>query len=735
MPLPDPPSGYTIQAPPTQPLPPPPGGYTLEGATPGEVTAPKSNDSFFGGVGDALKGAWDATQAVGEHAKSAVESFKQGNYTDAALHTLKSLVGPGYDTIVQPAIDQALQAKKLAEAGRYSEAAGHGLAAITPGVGPMVAQTAETAMGEPVMPPVTTPITKPTSKSKTSLGGPQVVGQQAQPEVAAPREAQPMRALGQLSTGAALGAAADLGAKGVNRYSAAVNEAVAGAPHEILQKTNLVPKQGIKDLPNTMEHIATASSVPIDRVARYADALENLRKSTLDKMEQWYYGPARAMGAQVDATPLIQDTIKRFPRGADEGEYDGRIQQLQNQYQGRTYTTDDLHHRLTYLNAASDALHNGDAITQGTAAMKGTTPAMLDAEADAVRSMLYPAIDLAPAPGTIPGEGPTQAGGILADTLRLQKQYERQKQNILKEKPSSPTEAIAKQAAAVGDIATTPFHGNIYDAIKGPEKALHGVTDPMVKQAFAKVGPVSKPLVNPGIGMNRLGMPGMPGAGYPAQNFSPYPQAPQGFANVGHPLTPQGPPQLGPPSVPVGVSGVTMPGSNASNLRTQVASQPPRLGGASPGMPLPNAAGPFTAGAPGPEGSTVTGPGQRPPMPQLGGPTQIQQPGDVMVPQNTAVDRARGEGPPKATHVPGVSNEMIQVKDSQTGQVLWATREDAARNPSYKPLENSMAKRLVPPRNKGAFFAPTKTKPWLGPALPDAAVPERDIPPAPEGGQ
>lgn len=690
----------------------------LEGATPGEVTAPKSNDSFFGGVGDALKGAWDATQAVGEHAKSAVESFKQGNYTDAALHTLKSLVGPGYDTIVQPAIDQALQAKKLAEAGRYSEAAGHGLAAITPGVGPMVAQTAETAMGEPVMPPVTTPITKPTLKSKTSLGGPQVVGQQAQPEVAAPREAQPMRALGQLSTGAALGAAADLGAKGVNRYSAAVNEAVAGAPHEILQKTNLVPKQGIKDLPNTMEHIAAASSVPIDRVTRYADALENLRDGSLDKLEQRYYGPARAMGVQVDTTPLIQDTIKRFPRGADEGEYDGRIQQLQNQYQGRIYTADDLHHRMTYLNAASDALHNGDAITQGTAAMKGTTPAMLDAEADAVRAMLYPAIDVNPAPGTVPGEGPAQIGGILADTLRLQKQYERQKQNILKEKPSSPTEAVAKQAAAVGDIATTPFHGNLYGALKGPEKALHGVTDPMVKQAFAKVGPPARPLVGP-VPPQTVGLLG------PAPITTP-PPAPWNAYNATAAY------QEGKmPAQPFGVPWNANP--------------PKGLPGASPGMPTPNAAGPFTAGQPGPggAGSTVSGPNLPPPMPQLGGPTQIPQPGRVIVPQNTANDRSRGFEPgppstgnsPKAIHVPGVSNEMIQVKDSQTGQVLWATREAAAANPSYKPLENSMAKRLVPPRNKGAFFAPTKTKPWLGPVLPDAAVPERDIPPAPEGGQ
>lgn len=55
--------------------------------------------------------------------------------------------GPlGYRLLVQPQIQQGQQAIADAKAGNYSQMVGHGVAAITPGVGPAVASTAEAAI-------------------------------------------------------------------------------------------------------------------------------------------------------------------------------------------------------------------------------------------------------------------------------------------------------------------------------------------------------------------------------------------------------------------------------------------------------------------------------------------------------------------------------------------------------------------------------------------------------------
>ncbi|HEV2202215.1 MAG TPA: hypothetical protein VGR73_20540 [Bryobacteraceae bacterium] len=60
---------------------------------------------------------------------------------------------PGYRAIIEPSFAQVKKMWDLGMAGRYSEAVGHGLAGVVPGIGPVVAGMTDTATGEPTMPP------------------------------------------------------------------------------------------------------------------------------------------------------------------------------------------------------------------------------------------------------------------------------------------------------------------------------------------------------------------------------------------------------------------------------------------------------------------------------------------------------------------------------------------------------------------------------------------------------
>lgn len=94
-------------------------------------------------------------------------------------------MGAGED-MGQAMVEQAKKAKEAYQQGRYSEMAGHGLAAALPGVGPFAASVGETLGGNPAMPP----------GKQTTLEGP-------------PSPPRPYRALGMAAGGALLSRAGD----------------------------------------------------------------------------------------------------------------------------------------------------------------------------------------------------------------------------------------------------------------------------------------------------------------------------------------------------------------------------------------------------------------------------------------------------------------------------------------------------------------------------------------------
>lgn len=135
------------------------------GAT--EPTKPEPAKGFWSSLGTSLgnqaKSVAKAALPVDyEDAKDAMSSLGKGDYGDAALSAGKSIIrGTPVGKIARiaenagkGAADQGKQAVGYVKAGRPSEAVGHGVAAALPMVGPMVANWAEQAGGEPSMPQV-----------------------------------------------------------------------------------------------------------------------------------------------------------------------------------------------------------------------------------------------------------------------------------------------------------------------------------------------------------------------------------------------------------------------------------------------------------------------------------------------------------------------------------------------------------------------------------------------------
>lgn len=206
------------------------------------------------GAGDVLTGLWNMVS--GKEQRDEFESHvKNGDYGKAAIGVLEhALGGPGFEMIVKPAIEQAAKAVDYAKHGRYSEAAGHGLAAAIPVFGPAAANIADLATGEPEMPP--------------------------QQQVETPHPGEPARAAGQVLTMAAL--------EGLSKT----------VPEAISAKIPFAPKESLSPEQTSAVSMADKEGIPLPLGTRTGNkAAINLQG-----------GVANAPGGASIARRALEDT-------------------------------------------------------------------------------------------------------------------------------------------------------------------------------------------------------------------------------------------------------------------------------------------------------------------------------------------------------------------------------------------------------------------------------------------
>lgn len=101
----------------------------------GTAPAGSAAERFLSSVGSAVKGGWEGAVKLVDPRPTEFEK----------KHPVVSVIAPFADRLIAPQVEQAKEAVEEAKAGNKSLAAGHALAAVTPGAGPWSAQVGEKA--------------------------------------------------------------------------------------------------------------------------------------------------------------------------------------------------------------------------------------------------------------------------------------------------------------------------------------------------------------------------------------------------------------------------------------------------------------------------------------------------------------------------------------------------------------------------------------------------------------
>lgn len=403
---------------------------------------------LFQGAGDVVNGLWKAATGVDQQ-KEIDSDIHNGNYGHAALKILQHSI-PGYDTIVAPAIDQATKAVDYAKHGRYSEAVGHGVAALTPGLGPLAANITDTAVGEPEMPP----------------------GQQMQE----PHPGQPYRAAGQVLTTAAI----PLVAKGVSAGAGALFKAdpvVAG-----VRAFKPTPSDSgfIDRLPDTFANIKAANGgASPESMVDVIPAVQKAIKNHSAAFERWM-DPARQRNTQVSGDPIVAATRAAIPLSMileDPEAAQGIVDQAQAAYGGKTFTVDEIDKLRGEKNAELDSFYDKSTGKQQASVTSGSPQAVVKAQRDAIADSQYRALD-----PQNDGAGPRTIKSQTGDMIDILDAANRQKNASIAEHPISAAESIGKPIAKVADIGGKLFHGKLEEGV------FPATRDTLIKRAFDAVG-------------------------------------------------------------------------------------------------------------------------------------------------------------------------------------------------------------------------------------------------------
>jgi len=316
--------------------------------------------------------------------------------------------------------------------GNYGEAAVRGVQAAVPVLGPAEAGIEETA--------------------KTDL--PRALGQIAG-FIAAPKVVE-----GAVSAAPALAKIAKAPLE-VDRSAASAR--VFGDPDIISRAGPDVKLAAGGVTPMSMDHVLIGTN-QFDRLA--GDAMEK------------YAARARAAKVMVNPGPQIIQATKDAISDVDKMEnpewYQDQIRRAS--FYDRPMTTDQLKTFLEGKNAKGNPFYKKTTSDQATAETAGTPPAVMDAQGDAMRDVLYNAWE----PET-QGMGPRQIGQRWAAVKDMKKLAERRRVGAEAEKPLTP---LGGAARAVGALPKDILGAGRLSEAEGPVSAFIGKSDATIRKAF-----------------------------------------------------------------------------------------------------------------------------------------------------------------------------------------------------------------------------------------------------------
>jgi len=422
----------------------PPSGTASDTKSTLEQKYPQYMQDQGSAAGRFLGGVWDAASGVAKRALGTEElgnigtDVMQGNLGKAALgaanYAVKGPQGRVADAVIGSHVNEFNQAVDYAKQGRYSEAAGHGLAALTPGVGPMAADIAETAVGEPASPRQVGPTRAP---NVAGALGKAVVG----------------------AAGAALGAGEGTAVgKVVGKAKSAVGDMATAASkkvfpvdwHDSLMRgikpgnSNLRFADDLHLAVPEMKVAAEMQTGPIEDVDSALAAAQQAKRNIWQQYEQ-AAGPAKARNTQVDLSPIAEARIAgispKFEFENPEGAQAIRDSAAKYRTQVPLETAESY---LATTNAELRAYYAKFPLAQRAALASDPYVAGLEGEARAYRDAIYKSID-PEGEGAAPAELKRRYGAL----MNIEDQLQRRSNVAARQQPDNLMEQAGKVGAGL----------------------------------------------------------------------------------------------------------------------------------------------------------------------------------------------------------------------------------------------------------------------------------------------
>lgn len=296
---------------------------------------------------------------------------------------------------------------------------------------------------------------------------------------------------------AAGGEAARYAPAAVNALATGATEATRTNPITAMVQA-LKPKpsdSGFVDrLPETMADIKANAPNGVTDVDSLVGASNSAIASHQDVLENQWMAPARQMGVQVPGDSIVQATAQAIPKSLkleDPGAALDIVQSANDAYGGKNFSVDDMRELLKNKNAELDSFYDKSTGKQNAAIVSGKPIAVVKAQKDAIADALYKALD-----PQNDGAGPREIQSRTGDIMDIRDAALGRKNAAIAEKPLSMAAGYGKTAARIADLPGKIVHGDIEGGMAAIPQAIRGTTDPLIKRAFANIGP-PKPLPAP----------------------------------------------------------------------------------------------------------------------------------------------------------------------------------------------------------------------------------------------
>lgn len=613
------------------------------------------------------------TSLASNPVQQGMDAYKAGDYGGVAKALGRAIVGPIYD-IGAGAVDQGKKAYQDVTHGRYSEAVGHTAAALLPGIGPMAADIADTAGGEPAMPP----------------------GKQVEP----PRPADVAGAVGKTAVDVGVPLAVGGAVKGA-RALTKVDPTIAAVR---IWKPTPSDSGFTERLPTALSQVKAHATEPISGNETALKAIDNAISGHQQAYENWM-DQARSAGVTAPGNPIVQATAQAIPDTMwreRPAEAQAIIDRAQRAYGEQNLTVDQLDRLRAAKNAELDAFYDKAEGKQIASEIAGTPLAVVKSQVEALRDGLYSALD-----PQGQGLGPRQIKRQQGDIIDLRDAALRRRNTIIGEKSVSTGEAIKRGLAGIADIPGKAVTGKL-----GEGTPINGPSDPLIRRMFDAVEPAEPlpqpPQINPAqklIGGTVAPLPPQQSQGQAqpvpgvtqTHGFSPTPaqtfRMPAGPDSSG-PVPQFVPPNMGSTSTrllpaassPVGVSGVIAPdmaGQIQEGVK-QFDAGPRQLPAATSSVGVSGTIAPDYTG------QAIQGTKQF-----TGGPPQIAAPEPGQPPLNVLPTGPGSVGP--AGTVPLRSTERgIRMPSKSIAQTLGRAIIDVTPEPSVPPVAPPPSARMAP---------------------------------------